>query len=79
MIEQLIYFVGVTVILSFGILSIVCIIYLIAYVTKNLLVTKLLNMYEHVQLLYFMRQIINKGYVKAMKDVQSNSPQKIEE
>tara|TARA_R110000851_G_scaffold30569_2_gene83438 strand:+ start:115 stop:354 length:240 start_codon:yes stop_codon:yes gene_type:complete len=79
MIEQLIYFVGVTVILSFGILSIVCIIYLIAYVTKNLLVTKLLNMYEHAQLLYFMRQIIKKGYVKAMKDVQSNSPQKIEE
>tara|TARA_R110000851_G_C13060326_1_gene563961 strand:+ start:998 stop:1243 length:246 start_codon:yes stop_codon:yes gene_type:complete len=73
MIEQLIYWAGVAVILSGALLIIASIIYIIIYGLLALIVKRLMSLYEHAQLHYFMHQIIDKGYVKAMKDVKNTS------
>lgn len=61
MINNIIYWVGVTTIISFGVLLSMVFIYLILGVARRKLVKILGSTYNHTQLLWFMRELKKEG------------------
>lgn len=69
MINDIIYWIGVLVVLGSGIFAICLLLWGIIYTIKMKIIKHLGSLYSHVQLMYFMKEILDKGYIKAMKDM----------
>jgi len=68
MIEQLIYWTGVTALLSAAVALLAASIGIIAIVIRERIVKNLGRAYRHAQLYFFMMEIKKKGYYKAVED-----------
>lgn len=69
MIENLIYWTGVTTLISIGLLVTLFSLYLIICALLQMLVKELKRTYNHVQLYYFMAQLKEKGYAQTVDDI----------
>lgn len=69
MINTVIYWVGVTTIISLGTLLSMVFTYLILGVARRKLVEILSSTYNHVQLLWFMQELKKKGYAQAIDEI----------
>lgn len=69
MINTVIYWVGVTAIISFGILLSMIFTYLIFGLARRKLVDMLSSTYNHAQLLWFMQELKKKGYAQTVDEI----------
>lgn len=66
---ELIYWTGSLALLLLALAVIVFSLGVIFLATKNMLIKNLASTYNHVQLIYFMKSIREKGYTHAMEGV----------
>jgi len=69
MIEGLIYWAGVTALLSASVLATLFSVYLISRGFSKLLAKELRRSYNHVQLLFFMAKLKEKGYAQCVTEI----------
>ena len=69
MINEIIYWIGVAVIISLGVLSSMVFTYLITGIARRKLVDILASTYNHAQLLWFMKELKKKGYAQAVDEI----------